>query len=201
VILSLDVVGSTKMATSLDPKVYSRMMAVLLAELGELVPLYHGHVLKYTGDGIIAYFPEPTFVAKNDLALSCALALRQLVYKAINDVFVAHELPTVGVRIGIDSGRAAVVVMGSSKTKQHADLIGKVVSLACKIQGRADEGGVCVGDIVLRNLHTSLRVHCREMPIPSDWPYRYADGRPYPFPAFDVAAETPDSELGALLTS
>ena len=32
--------------------------------MSEIIPKFHGHVLKYTGDGLIGYFPEPSFITK-----------------------------------------------------------------------------------------------------------------------------------------
>jgi class 3 adenylate cyclase len=74
VILSIDIVGSTALATSKQADAYHHLVVpTFLFELGEIVPLFNGHVLKYTGDGLIAYFPEPSFMRKNDLAIDCAL--------------------------------------------------------------------------------------------------------------------------------
>ena len=69
VILSLDIVNSTILSTTLSSDKYSKLISVLLFEFSSIIPLFHGHILKYTGDGIIAYFPEPSFILKNDLAI------------------------------------------------------------------------------------------------------------------------------------
>lgn len=57
-----------------------------------------------------------------------------------------------GVLIGLDSGEALVVTMGHPATKQHKDIIGATVSLAAKIQARAEPGTILVGQTVDRNL-------------------------------------------------
>jgi|SRR6266850_945564 len=171
VILSLDLVGSTKLATSVPVADYSRLIQTALFEISEIVPLFHGHVLKYTGDGIIAYFPAPSFITKNDLALDCALTLRRLVQDGLNPVLVETGYQPISARIGLDSGEAAVVAIGSPTTKQHRDIIGAVISLACKIQSRAPVGGIALGDVTERNLHTSWRTICCEMDMGSDWKY------------------------------
>ena len=76
VVVCIDIVDSTSLATSEHGDVYRRrVVPTLLFELSEIVPLFNGHVLKYTGDGLIAYFPEPSFMHKNDLALDCALTM------------------------------------------------------------------------------------------------------------------------------
>lgn len=136
VILSLDIVGSTKLATDTDRKTYAKLISTVLFELSEVVPKFHGHVLKYTGDGLIAYFPEPSFILKNDLAIDCALTLRELIYDALNPVFANHDFPTIDIRIGIDAGEAYVETIGSPAAKQHKDIIGAVVRGANGVKSR-----------------------------------------------------------------
>lgn len=184
VILSIDVVGSTKLATTVDPKVYRTMIRTLLYELSETIPLFNGHVLKYTGDGLVAYFPEPSFIRKNDLALDCALTLRGLVRDALNPKLREREMPALDVRIGIDAGQAFVETVGSPETKRHRDIIGDVVSLATKIQGQAPPGGIYLGQIAVQNLHTDWRKICMLVDVPSDWSYKDSRGESYPFYRF-----------------
>jgi adenylate cyclase len=179
VIISLDIVSSTKLATATDPETYVRLISVILYELSELVPKFWGHVLKYTGDGLIAYFPEPSFISKNDLAIYCSLALRKLVYGGLNAVFRDRGLPQIAVRIGIDAGEAYIVTIGSPETKQHKDIIGAVVSLAAKIQARAKPGEIYLGDTVNRNLHTSWRQICEPVDLGKDWEYKDTSGGLY----------------------
>lgn len=179
VILSLDIVGSTKLATGMDRKTYAKLISAALFELSEVVPKFHGHVLKYTGDGLIAYFPEPSFILKNDLAIDCALTLRELVYKALNPVFAKQDFPTIDIRIGLDAGEAYIETIGSPETKRHKDIIGAVVSIAAKIQARANPGEIYLGDTVLRHLHTMWRKICKPVDMGKDWNYKCSDGHVY----------------------
>jgi len=189
-ILSIDIVGSTVLSSTLEPTLFARIMTVAATELSAIVPLYHGHVLKYTGDGLIAYFPAPSFVLKNDLSFHAALTMRALMYSGLNRVLAERGLPTLGARIGIDSGSAAVVTIGSPTTKQHSDIIGSVVSLACKIQARAPNGGIALGNETLRNLHVSLRNHCQPLDPGPDWQYAI-EGKPYTI--YQVVFENDDA--------
>jgi len=180
VVLSLDIVGSTTRATTTSAAEYARVIQTALLEFSEVVPLFHGHILKYTGDGIIAYFPAPSFITKNDLALDCALTLRRLVQNGLNPALTEHGYDSIHIRIGIDSGEAAVIAIGSPNTKQEQDIIGAVISLACKIQGHAEVDGIALGDVTVRNLHTAWRTICEQMNLGPDW--KYADpetGQPY----------------------
>lgn len=179
VIISLDIVDSTKLASETDIKTYSRLISITLFELSEVVPKFHGHILKYTGDGIIAYFPEPSFIIKNDLAIDCSLGLRQLVYRALNPIFEKHGFPIIDIRIGLDAGEAYIATIGSPQTKQHKDIIGAVVSLAAKIQSKAKPGDIYLGDTVERNLHTMWRQICEPVNLGKDWDYKDLSGNIY----------------------
>lgn len=190
VILSVDIVGSTKLQTSTDRQTFARTIDVLLTEIAELVARFYGHVLKYTGDGLIAYFAPPTFIIKADAALDCAYCIRRLVYDAINPEFEAAGLPPIDVRLGLDGGEAAIV-LGSDKTKRHADLIGDVVSLAAKIESRAGTGEIFLGETVLRNLHFPWRELCSPVELPPDWTYSVSGGAPYPLFRLDPSGTRP----------
>ncbi|MFN0009295.1 MAG: adenylate/guanylate cyclase domain-containing protein [Planctomycetota bacterium] len=180
VILSLDLVGSTNRAIGTPLGEYARTMQVVFSEIGEVLPKFHGHVLKHTGDGVIAYFAAPGFITMHDLAIDCALTLRRLVYEGFNPVLRELGRKELATRMGLDSGTIAVVSVGSVSSKQERDLIGEVVSLACKIQGLAPVGGITLGDEVLCNLHLTWRGICEEVQLPPTWTYRSPESdRPY----------------------
>lgn len=179
VIMCVDIVGSTKLSTNLESEKYARLISTVLYEISEIVPKFHGHVLKYTGDGLIAYFPEPSFITKNDLAIDCALTIRRLVYNGLNPILKENGYPCIDIRIGLDSGEAYVVTIGSPKTKQHKDIIGSVVSLAAKIQGLGKPGDILLGDITARNLHVMWRQVCEEIELGENWTYKDEEGKPY----------------------
>lgn len=179
VALVADMVGSTKLSTSLDPSTYAAIVATLLQELSEAVPLFHGYVLKYTGDGLVAYYPAPSFIIKNDLAIDCALTMQRLVYGAMNPELTRRGLPTLGLRVGIEAGQAVVVTIGSPAAKQHRDIIGEVVNLAAKFQSLARPGDILMGDTAWQNLHTGWRLIFEAVQMPPDWPYHDQDGKPY----------------------
>lgn len=179
VILSVDVVDSSTLANTVETVTLARLLSTLLTEVAELVALFYGHVLRYAGDGLVAYFPEPGFITKNDLAVDCAVCVRRLVYEGVNAELGALGMPSMEVRLGLDAGEAAVRVLGSPHTKRHADIIGDVVSLACNIESTAEPGRILVGGTVERNLHVSWREQCEGVDIPAGWSLRGADGEPY----------------------
>lgn len=117
---------------------------------------------------VLAYFAAPGFITMNDLAIDCALTPRRLVYDGLNPILRERGREELHMRIGMDSGTVAVLPVGSPSTKQQRDLLGEVVSLACKIQGLAARGGIALGDVTLRNLHHQWRGICTELPLPEE---------------------------------
>lgn len=179
VIMSVDVVGSTALSQAVGAREYAEVIALMVSELSLVIPQFHGHVLNYTGDGFIAYFAEPSFTTKNDLAIDAALTIRLLLYQAINPALQARGRPRLGVRIGLDAGDAVVVTLGHPRTKQHKDVIGAVVNLAAKIQNRAEPGSILVSETVDQNLHVSWREQLEEVEPGPNWPYKGLNGDPY----------------------
>ena len=178
-IISLDVVGSTALSISLEPSTYASLISVVLWKLSAIIPKYHGHVLKYTGDGLIAYFPEPGFITNNDLAVDCALALRRVIYKGMDPIFEELNCPPIAVRIGIDTGEAFIKLIGDPSTKQHKDIIGSVVSLAAKIQAITKPGEIYIGETTCRNLHTMWKENIELVELSDGWNYKGKDGNIY----------------------
>lgn|SRR5574341_164362 len=179
-VLSVDIAGSTLLSTKLPSEKYNLLIQTFIYEISSIVPKFHGHILKYTGDGLIAYFPEPSFIRMNDLALDSALTMRLLVYDGLNPILDQLGYPKIDIRIGIDSGRAFLVVLGDPKAKRERDIIGSVVNLAAKIQGKAERGGIAIGETTYRNLHISWREKFEKIPLDTiDWTYESENGEIY----------------------
>jgi class 3 adenylate cyclase len=179
-ILVVDLVGSTRLSQELPLKQNARVISAVVSELADAVPQFHGHVLKYTGDGLIAYFAEPSFARKNDMAIDCAMTMTLLMREAINPALNDEGLPALDLRIGLESGQAVVTVVGTADSKVHRDLIGETINLAAKIQALAAPGQVLVGGSMDRSLHTFWRLVLRPHDPGVNWLYRTKDGRPYP---------------------
>lgn len=175
VIASIDLVGSTKLAKAVTPEQYRNILTTLSQELAAMIPLFRGHVLKFTGDGVIAYFPEPDFISKNDLAADCSLGIMKLVYAIMNPILVEMGLPAIDLRIGLESGRAFVVTVGHTADKKHKDIIGEVVNITTKVERLASPGCIVAGEVCARNMHVQWRRNFVEIETPADWPYHHED--------------------------
>lgn len=178
VVLCIDLVGSTVLSSKLPERQYTKVISLFLRETSAVVSAHHGYVLKYTGDGLIAYFPEPNYIGMNDNAFDCAVAMKYVVMQAVNRVLIEKGLPPLQTRIGIDSGEAMVATIGDVSSKQQKDLIGLTVNLASKIQAKADPDQILLGASTARNLHVTRRKLVRESGRKID--QAKTDGTAYP---------------------
>lgn len=171
VILCIDLKGSTQLSRELSLQDNAKVTELFLKEMSLIVGAYHGYVLKYVGDGLIAYFPEPNFLGMEDVSVDCAVTMKFIIERAINPILVEKNLPELKFRIGLDSGKAIISTVGDASTKQHKDLIGLTISFASKIQGVARENGIVIGESVKKQIHTTRKV-LFEKYSPENWNYK-----------------------------
>jgi len=172
VILCIDIVGSTKLSKKLGLEKFTKIIQLFSREMAAIVALHRGYVLKYTGDELIAYFPEPNFIGMNDNAVDCGITMKLMVERLIAPMLVARGEPSISFRIGIDSGSGAIATIGARGIKQHKDIIGLTVNFAAKMQAVALPGGIVIGNATARNLHSSRRKHFEKFEV-KDWSYGY----------------------------
>lgn len=173
VILCIDLVGSTSLSLRMESIRYRNMVQLYISECKSLIKGFGGYILKISGDGIVAFFPEPNLVGMHDNAIDCAICLRILMEKGVNPVLEEYRYPKLQYRIGLDSGSAVVTGF-----EDGFDLIGVTVNLASKIQSAASPGEILMGEITERNLHTKWRRHTIEVTDEKNWEYE-RDGEPY----------------------
>lgn len=112
-------------------------MAVLMRDFLELItqPVlsYEGTLDRYSGDGLIAFWGAPLPRADHaDMALRCAAAL-QATLKEWNQAREARGEEPIGMRIGIESGRALVGDLGSS-SRSVFTAVGTCINTAARLQ-------------------------------------------------------------------
>ena len=171
VICSIDLIGSTKMSQDLIDTNYVTVINVFLGEVSQIIYDFNGYVLKYTGDGLIAYFPEPNYIGMNDASIDCALSIKYFILNGLNAILSENDLPELSFRIGLDSGEVKVATFGSINSKAYIDLIGPTVNLATKIQGLAGKNQVLAGETTIKNSHLMYREIFQKIDLPTDWNY------------------------------
>jgi adenylate cyclase len=133
-VLSIDIRRSTElMLKAREPKLYARFVLELAIKLRKTVLENFGVFDKFTGDGVLAFFPE--FYAGRDAglwavraALVCHAVFREH-YDANRSSF--HTvLRDIGLGIGLDFGSLAIVEIGGDLT-----VVGTPVVYACRMGG------------------------------------------------------------------
>lgn len=112
-------------------------MAVLMRDFLELITLpvlsYEGTLDRYSGDGLIAFWGAPLSRSDHaDMALRCAVAL-QASLNEWNHAREARGEEVIGMRIGIESGRALVGDLGSS-ARSVFTAVGTCINTAARLQ-------------------------------------------------------------------
>jgi len=139
-ILFCDLVGSTKLAARLDPEDMGRLIRAYHGTGAELVESWEGHVAKYMGDGVLAYFGRPQ--AHEDAgegAVRAGLALTAAVARLSNP-----DGEPLAARIGIATGLVMVgELIGKGAAREEA-VVGETPNLAARLQALAAPSGVVI---------------------------------------------------------
>ncbi|HYL59889.1 MAG TPA: AAA family ATPase [Candidatus Acidoferrales bacterium] len=143
-VLFCDLVGSTEIASNLDPEDWREILASYHSGATEAVERFGGHVAQYLGDGLLVYFGYPE--AHDDdphRAVLAGLAIIDSI-STLNSGAAGKRRPKLSVRIGIHSG--SVVVGESSGNK--ANVYGDVPNVASRVQTAAAPDTVLISAAV-----------------------------------------------------
>ena len=151
-VLFCDLAGSTGIATRLDPEQWRETVDGYHRAAAEAITRFDGHVAKYLGDGVMAYFGWPAAhdndaerAARAGLAILDAIA-RLAILDAIAKLNEQPGHALLSARVGIDSG---LVVIGKGAGNE-AEVFGDVPNLAARVQAAAKPGTVAITDATHR---------------------------------------------------
>jgi class 3 adenylate cyclase/predicted ATPase len=139
-VLFCDLVGSTELSARLDPEDMLEVMQAYRAACADVVGRFEGHVARFLGDGILAYFCWPR--AHEDDAERAVRAGLQLIQE------VARLEPRAEIRlqarVGIATGHVVVGdVIGEGVSDRDA-VSGATPNLAARLQAVAAPGSVVI---------------------------------------------------------
>jgi class 3 adenylate cyclase/tetratricopeptide (TPR) repeat protein len=144
-VLFCDLVGSTEIAARLDPEEWQETVAAYHRAAADAIGQFGGHVAKYLGDGVMAYFGYPEAhdndaerAARAGLAILEAITwLNEQPPPPLPSPMLnnggGNIRPKLSVRVGIDSG-AVVVGAGAGV---EIDVFGEAPNIAARVQGAA----------------------------------------------------------------
>jgi class 3 adenylate cyclase/predicted ATPase len=142
-ILFCDLVGSVTLSSQLDPEEWRATVAGYQRAASEAVTRFGGEVVRYVGDGIMAFFGYP--VAHDNDAERAARAGLAII-EAIAQLNQHQSRAQLTVRIGIDSG-PVVVDVGAGDA---IDAYGDTANIAARVQALAEPSTVVVSDATHR---------------------------------------------------
>jgi len=147
-VMFVDLVGSTALSGQLDPEEMGEVIRRYQnAVTGEITRL-DGHVAKFMGDGVLAYFGWPrAHENEAERAVRAGLAIAAAVAKLATP---AKE--PLGARVGIATGLVVVGDLVGKGAAQEETVVGETPNLAARLQSLAEVGGVVVAGTTRRLL-------------------------------------------------
>ena len=171
-VLFADIVGSTALGERLEPDEAKVLVGECVTMMSRAVDEYGGTVQAYQGDGICAYFGVPAAHEDDpERAARTALRILEVVSGYARDIEAAWGISGFAVRVGVNSGPAAVGLVGSADPQAVA--LGDATNVAARLQAAAEPGTVLVGHVTARRLEhrfdleapVEVSVKGREKPV------------------------------------
>jgi len=140
-VMFVDMVGSTALSEQLDPEELRELILAYQNTVVEEITRYEGHIARFTGDGVLAYFGWPR--AHEDEAERAVRAGLSVV-TAVAQLRTAADEP-LAARVGIATGVVVVGdLIGEGSAREEA-VVGETPNLAARLQALAEPGSVVIG--------------------------------------------------------
>ena len=148
-----DLVGSTALATRMDPEDLREVISAYQKCVAETVRRFGGFVAKYLGDGVLIYFGYPQ--AHEDDAERAVLAGLEL----IGAVAALESHARLQTRVGVATGLVVVGdLIGSGEAEEHS-IVGETPNLAARLQGIAEPNMLVIAEGTRKLLGNLFELH------------------------------------------
>jgi class 3 adenylate cyclase/RecA/RadA recombinase len=150
-VVAADMASSTAIAARIGPERMRELMLETYELCVEAVTRYEGRVIKYGGDGVLAQFGHP--VAHEDDPRRAVLAATAIIeaVEARAGRWESSLGETILIRVGVDSGLAAVGPMEATPWSPE-DIAGDPPNVATRVQSTAEPMTVRVTDATQREI-------------------------------------------------
>jgi predicted ATPase/class 3 adenylate cyclase len=147
-VMFVDLVGSTALSSRLDPEEMGDLIRNYQNTVAGEITRFEGHIAKFLGDGVLAYFGWPR--AHEDEAERAARAGLSLT--AAVAALAAPGDGALAARVGIATGLVVVGhLVGEEEARERA-VVGETPNLAARLQEVAEPGRVVVAEATRRLL-------------------------------------------------
>jgi class 3 adenylate cyclase len=178
-LLFCDLVGSTALSAQFDPEDMREVMRVYQNACAHVIARFEGHVAKYLGDGVLAYFGWPrAHEDEPERAVRAGLTL----VESIPRLTTPADAP-LAARVGIATGLVVVGDLIGEGASQEQAVVGDTPNLAARLQAIAAPGQVVIAEATRRLLGAGFDLH--------DLGYQEVKGLARPVGAFAVTGERP----------
>ena len=178
-VMFVDLVGSTALSARLDPEEMREVIRAYQNAVAGEITRFEGHVAKFMGDGVLAYFGWPR--AHEDEAERAARA--GLAITAAIGQLSSPAGEALAARVGIATGLVVVGDLVGEGAAQEQAVVGDTPNFAARLQGIAAPGQVVIADATRRLLGASFELE--------DLGQSELKGISEPVPAFAVKGERP----------
>ncbi len=153
-VMFCDLVGSTALSQRLDPEDLREVMRRYQDSVAGAVTRYGGHVAKYLGDGVLAYFGWPqAYEDQADRAVRTGLDA----VAGVQSVRLESGLK-LRARVGIATGQVVVGDLVGDAASDVEAVTGETPNLAARLQGVAEPGQVVIGLTTRRLVGTAFEL-------------------------------------------
>jgi class 3 adenylate cyclase/tetratricopeptide (TPR) repeat protein len=156
-VLFVDVVGSTRLAESMDPEDWTEVVNRAVAVMSGSVDRYSGTIAQFAGDSILALFGAPT-AHEDDPYRAVRAALDILASVETLSAEVEREMGIqIQVRAGINTGLVVTGDLAAGDLNVYAAL-GDTSNVAARMQGLAEPGTLVISEATYRLVSTDVDV-------------------------------------------
>jgi class 3 adenylate cyclase/predicted ATPase len=141
-VMFVDLVGSTSLSTRLDPEDMRETLTAYQNTVAGEIARFDGHLAKFMGDGVLAYFGWPR--AHEDEA-ERAVAASLATVEAVDRLRSPDGRP-LAARVGIATGVVVVGDLLGTGAAQEEAVVGDTPNLAARLQAVAGSGEVVVAE-------------------------------------------------------
>ncbi len=157
-VLISDLRGFTSLSEGLEPEEVTNLLNLYFEKMIEAITQYHGTVIEFLGDGVLAVFGAP--LPSNEQtaeAIAAAITMQNLMGE-VNTYCAKKGYQALEMGIGIHRGEAFIGNVGS-ETMMRYNVIGKVVNECSRIESYSVGGQVLISAETLDKVSCPVEIH------------------------------------------
>ena len=172
-----------------------KILNVATTSVMRIIREWRGTVEKHTGDGVMAILGtetlQPKIIAQE--AIESAQTIKYMMEVHVLPQLVAHNLPHLNFRIGIEMGEVLISRIGLH-SMNFLTAVGSPANRASKLQSLAKPNGITIGQYLAKNLHPYLHDFLEKGDDP-EWNWQDDNGFPYNYYHYNFKLQEPKYHL------